>query len=103
VSQWEREAIGERTSAAMQHKASVGEFTGGDAPYGYRLADDGTHLERVEGEQAVIALAREIRASGASLRAVAGKLAALGHVARTGKVFTAVQVARMLERDRIAA
>src|SRR5215831_17502980 len=29
VSQWEREAIGERTSAAMQHKASVGEYTGG--------------------------------------------------------------------------
>jgi DNA invertase Pin-like site-specific DNA recombinase len=31
VSQWEREAIGERTAAAMQHKAACGEFTGGEA------------------------------------------------------------------------
>src|SRR6266852_9949701 len=45
VSQWEREAIGERTSAAMQYKASVGEYTGGRIPFGYRLADDGEHLE----------------------------------------------------------
>src|SRR2546427_13295599 len=41
VSQWEREAIGERTSAALQHKASRGEYTGGTVPYGYRLAADG--------------------------------------------------------------
>ena len=27
--QWEREAIGERTATAMQHKASQGEYTGG--------------------------------------------------------------------------
>jgi site-specific DNA recombinase len=34
VSQWEREAFGERTATAMQHKASQGEYTGGWAPYG---------------------------------------------------------------------
>ena len=34
VSQWEREAIGERTAVAMQHKVSQGEYTGGQAPYG---------------------------------------------------------------------
>src|SRR5438445_6228472 len=38
VSQWEREAIGERTATAMQHKASQGEYTGGPAPYGRRVA-----------------------------------------------------------------
>jgi DNA invertase Pin-like site-specific DNA recombinase len=32
VSQWEREAIGERTATAMQHKAKQGEYTGGWAP-----------------------------------------------------------------------
>ncbi len=32
VSQWEREAIGERTATAMQHKAKQGEYTGGQAP-----------------------------------------------------------------------
>jgi site-specific DNA recombinase len=36
VGQWERETIGERTSAAMQYIAAQGRFTGGaTAPYGY--------------------------------------------------------------------
>ncbi|GAC1430248.1 MAG: hypothetical protein NVSMB62_27670 [Acidobacteriaceae bacterium] len=34
VSQWEREAIGERTAVAMQHKVAQGEYTGGQTPYG---------------------------------------------------------------------
>src|SRR5215471_2442058 len=51
VSQWERETIGERTSAAMQHKASVGEYTGGDFPYGYRLGPDGERLIEDQEEQ----------------------------------------------------
>jgi DNA invertase Pin-like site-specific DNA recombinase len=29
VGQWEREAIGERTATAMQHKAAQSEYTGG--------------------------------------------------------------------------
>ena len=33
VSQWEREAIAERTATAMQHKARQGEYTGGQAPF----------------------------------------------------------------------
>jgi DNA invertase Pin-like site-specific DNA recombinase len=37
VSQWEREAIGERTATAMQYKAKQGEYTGGQAPYGRRV------------------------------------------------------------------
>jgi len=40
VSQWEREAIGERTRDAMRHKLSQGERAGNIA-YGYRLAGDG--------------------------------------------------------------
>src|SRR5262249_37494924 len=51
VAQWEREATGERTAAAMQHKAAQGEYTGGDVPYGYRIARDGVHLEQDEDEQ----------------------------------------------------
>src|SRR5258708_23143361 len=35
--QYEREQIGERTAVAMQHKASVGEYTGGAIPYRYRI------------------------------------------------------------------
>ncbi len=44
VSQWEREAIGERTRDAMSHKRSQGQRVGNIA-YGCRLAHDGMHLE----------------------------------------------------------
>ena len=50
MSQWEREAIAERTATAMQHKARQGEYTGGRAPYGARLAADG-RLEPDQEEQ----------------------------------------------------
>jgi site-specific DNA recombinase len=93
VSQWEREAIGERTAAAMQHKAACGEFTGGEAPFGWRVVDE--LLEPVESEQTVIAEARRLRAAGLSLRAVARELDAVGMRSRTGRPFAAVQVQRM--------
>lgn len=96
IGQWEREAIGERTSAAMQHKAARGEFTGGAAPYGYQLAADGVALAPVAAEQAVIAEARNLRAAGMSLRKVAELLAGKGLRARSGRTFAASQVARML-------
>lgn len=96
VSQWEREAIGERTATAMQHKAAAGEYTGGAVPYGFRLAPDGIHIEESAPEQAVINEARELRASGLSLRATAAALAARGRVARNGRIFQAEQVRAMV-------
>jgi site-specific DNA recombinase len=95
VSQWERETIGERTSAAMQHKASKGEYTGGDAPRGKRLVDG--HLEAFHEEQQILDDARRLRGTGLSLRAVARELHQLGHRSRAGRPFAAIQVARMLE------
>jgi DNA invertase Pin-like site-specific DNA recombinase len=63
VSQWEREAIGERTRDAMSHKRANGERVG-TIPYGFRLSQDGIHLEENPEEQAVLARARELRQSG---------------------------------------
>jgi DNA invertase Pin-like site-specific DNA recombinase len=96
VSQWEREAIGERTATAMQHKAASGEYTGGVPPYGFRLADDGVHLVAVDAEQAVLAVARELRAAGLSLRAVARELASRGLKSRVGRAFSAAQIRGMV-------
>ena len=96
VSQWEREAIGERTSTAMQFKITQGEYTGGRAPYGYRLAADGAHVETLPAEQAILASARELRASGLSLRQVAAELARRGHQSRTGRPFGPKQVREMV-------
>jgi site-specific DNA recombinase len=60
------------------------------------LALVGGKLVALEGEQAVLAKARALRAGGLSLRAVAGELDRAGLRARTGKVFAASQVARMV-------
>jgi DNA invertase Pin-like site-specific DNA recombinase len=95
VSQWEREAIGERTAAAMAHKAACGEYTGGDAPFGYRVEEG--RLVELDAEQAVIRDARALRAAGLSLRAVAAELDRAGLRGRTGRMFAAAQVARMVD------
>jgi site-specific DNA recombinase len=96
VSEWEREAIGERTSTAMRHKAARGEYTGGRVPYGFRLASDGVHLEEDPAEQAVLAAARAAHAKGLSLRAIARELARQGFTTRRGRAFHAKQVHRMV-------
>jgi DNA invertase Pin-like site-specific DNA recombinase len=44
VSQWEREAIGERTRDAMHHKRANGERVG-TVRFGFRTAADALHLE----------------------------------------------------------
>jgi DNA invertase Pin-like site-specific DNA recombinase len=97
VSQWERRAIGERTSTAMRHMRAEGRFIGGSAPFGYALAANGETLVEVAGEQAVIIEARELRRAGLSLRKVATELDRRGFRARTGRVFDAKQVQRMTE------
>ena len=66
VSQWEREAIGERTRDAMRHKRAVGECVG-TVPYGYRVGSDGTQRELLATEQALLTRIRDLRAEGLSL------------------------------------
>jgi site-specific DNA recombinase len=91
IGEWEREAIGERTAAVMQHMKSQGEFTGGWPPFGYRVVDG--RLEPDAIEQALIERARAFRSAGMSLRAVAAEL---GPNNRTGRAFDPKQIARML-------
>lgn len=96
IAQWEREAIGERTSTALQFKASQGEFTGGKVPYGFKVAADGIHLEEHAGEQAVLVQARALHGAGLSLRQVAKELDRAGLRSRAGKPFQLTQVVRMV-------
>jgi site-specific DNA recombinase len=60
VSQWEREAIGERTRDAMRHKRANGERVG-TLPFGYKLAADGSHLETDPAEQGILFRIRELK------------------------------------------
>jgi DNA invertase Pin-like site-specific DNA recombinase len=73
VSQWEREAIGERTRDAMRHKKAKLEFVG-NAPYGYRQAADKRHVEPEPGEQAILERIQWLRKGGKSLRKIADQL-----------------------------
>lgn len=91
VSQWEREAAAERTTAVMQHLKATGCFTGGWPPFGYSVNEDGALIENVA-EQAIIVRARALRASGMSLREVAAALPPN----RKGATFDAKQIQRMM-------
>jgi len=97
AAEMERNQIRERTAAALAHKRSKGEKTGGRCPFGYRLAADGVHLETDDDEQRVIALVSALRADGLSLRAVAERLNA-DNVPARGKRWHTTTVARVVAR-----
>jgi site-specific DNA recombinase len=97
VSQWEREAIGERTKAAMQHKIARGEYTGGHVPYGFMVAGDGVQLVKHDAEQAVIQAVVEYHEAGLSLRKIAARLEARGWYTRKGTKWSAQQIKQTLE------
>ena len=96
VSQWEREAVGERTRDALSHKRSQGQRVGNIA-FGFRLAADGQHLEADPGEQRALAEIRRLRNQGATLRGIA---ATLNHGAlrtRRGTPWRLESVARVVK------
>jgi site-specific DNA recombinase len=98
VSQWEREAIGERTRDALSHKRNNGERVG-NIQFGYRLCADGKHVEPDSAEQAVLEEIRQLRQGGKTLRGIA---AALNHRAlrtRRGSAWRLEHVARIINQS----
>jgi DNA invertase Pin-like site-specific DNA recombinase len=91
--EFERGMIRQRTRAALRVKRQRREKYNGTAPYGWSV--DGRDLVANELEQAAIRTARELRAGGASYRAVALALDQAGHLPRGGK-WHPWTVARML-------
>ena len=99
VAEWERETIGERTSAALQAKAENGEYTGGNVPFGYELDEDGATLVERPDEQKVVEAIRAYRDAGLSLRATAERLAERGMYNRQGNQFSASSVSNIEKRE----
>ena len=95
VSQWEREAIGERTRDAMRHKRLNGTRVG-TVPFGYQMASDGVHLEPNAAEQKILRQIRLLRLNGHSTRQIAAELNRLGMVTRRGTAWRFQYVARAL-------
>lgn len=95
VSQWEREAIGERTRDAMRHKRDKGERVG-TLPFGARLAADGVQLEADEAEQALLSRMRTLKADGLSTRRIAAEMNRVGCTTRRGTAWRFQYVAHAL-------
>lgn len=95
--EYERLLIRARTKSAMAVLKSRGQTTG-VPPIGSQTGDDGRALVPDESERAAIARARELRASGASIRGIAAALQAEGVPCRGGR-WHATTVARILGRN----
>ena len=95
LSEFERDQVSERTTAALQHKKAKGERTG-SIPYGFKLAMDKIKLLKDKAEQAMIALCKELKEQGLSLRKIAAKLAEQGFKNRIGNAFNAQSIKNIL-------
>jgi DNA invertase Pin-like site-specific DNA recombinase len=98
VSQWEREAIGERTRDAMHHKRTNGERVG-NIRFGYRLGADGKLIEPEPSEQAVLQEIRQLRQHGHSMRGIAATLNQRALRTRRGSAWHLEHVARILKLE----
>jgi len=72
-----------RTRAELRAKKARGERAG-QVPYGRRLAGDGRTLEPDQAKAAAMAIIRELKASGMSLRAIGRELDSGGIPAKNG-------------------
>jgi DNA invertase Pin-like site-specific DNA recombinase len=81
VAQFERDVLAERVSAVLQAKRARGEYTGGNPPIGY-TAGPGGMLQADPDEQRALARIRELRATGATIRAITAQLNKEGYTAR---------------------
>lgn len=95
VSQWEREAIGERTSVVLQHKRAGRQVYTRHDPYGFMRRGD--ELVPVETEQRVVERVRGWRDKGWSLRRIAAALEADGIPAKQGTRWHAKVLKGILE------
>jgi site-specific DNA recombinase len=101
VSQWEREAVGERTRDALRHKRANGERVG-NLPYGFRLSSDGRRLEPHVTEQAALGEIHRLRRLGLSLRRIAEAMNVAAFRTRRGTKWRLESVARVLNTGKLA-
>lgn len=96
LAEFERDLVGERTSAAMAHLRSQNRRISGRIPYGYDLDVDGQHLVKNPDEQAVIAKVKRWHESGRSTRTIARLLNEQRIRSKLGKASSHTQVFRVL-------
>ena len=98
LAEMERRIIGERTKAALSHKRSRNEKTGGDVPYGYDLTPAGILIEN-DTEQRVIETIRRLNKDGYSLRRICRELKREGNLTKRGNaVWQPSTISKILRR-----
>ncbi len=100
LAEFERDQIAERTTTAMRFKAAQGQRVG-RVPFGHDLGADGTTLIQNPVEQQALAIIRELRSAGETLRGIAAELERRGIRSKEGKPWTHSTVQRIV--NRIAA
>jgi site-specific DNA recombinase len=93
LAQLEREQTAERIVAALDVKRAKGERLG-TTPLGYRTLEDGSVVEDEEG-QLTVEIARQLRDSGLSYRAIARRLQELGRPTQRGGAWQESSVRRL--------
>lgn len=95
VAQWEREAIGERTSVALKQKQAQGEHVGSPA-LGYEVVEG--KLKAVRSEIEVVERILELRRAGETLTAIADTLNFEGVATKRGGKWYAKTVSNVIRR-----
>jgi putative DNA-invertase from lambdoid prophage Rac len=73
IAEFERERIGERIRDAKRHQKRIGQYLGGDRPFGWHIGENST-LIADEQEQQALAEMRALRDAGASYRRIAAEI-----------------------------
>ncbi|MBM3271059.1 MAG: recombinase family protein [Candidatus Sericytochromatia bacterium] len=95
VAQWEREAIGERTAAALAEKKRQGEHVGRPG-FGFEIREG--RLVQNDSETAIVDRILALRAAGLTLQAIADRLTAEGVPTKRGGKWAPAIVANLLAR-----
>lgn len=90
-----RRVISEKTRDALARLRAKGRRVSRFAPYGYRFDPD-CHLVPDPKEQIAVSEISRLRAEGLSLRGISETLAAQGVLARNGRPFAAMTLARLV-------
>jgi DNA invertase Pin-like site-specific DNA recombinase len=103
LGEFERDLVGERTKAALEHLARQGRRTSRFPPYGYDFAPDGQTLVPNPEELQVVTWIRDQRDQGASYWVIATRLREAGTRSKLGGQWTAKGVRAIVKRHPIAA
>ena len=94
LAEFERDQLAERTKQAMQHLKAQGRVVGA-IPHGYVRTDNNKIIPNVA-EKRVIAMARDLREQGLTLREIGSELTARGAFNRAGRPYHPESVRALL-------